>query len=74
MEDQITDSIKFDCNSSYYENKKPVLLTGEQWRKNEKKRLTNDISYHRKEDKEEMTRTKSRNDWIKKLYESLPEK
>jgi hypothetical protein len=72
MRDQITESIKFDCETSYYLDKKPILLSGEQWRAKRLKSLLSDLDYHKREHAEEVSRTESRNDWIKKLRESLP--
>lgn len=72
MIDQIEQSIKFDCSGNYYTNelKKLPANVGE-WKKSKIDKLMWDISYHTKENEEEINRTNSRNIWIKKLRESL---
>ncbi len=73
MIEQIGGSIDFDCNNEYWVEKldKIKLLTGQQWVDKEKKRLIKDISYHTKGDIEEISRVNSRNNWLKKLRDSL---
>jgi hypothetical protein len=71
MIEQITGSIDFDCDTSYYEKKEITLLTGQQWLEKEKARLLRDLTYHGKEDMEELERVSGRNHWIKALRDSL---
>jgi hypothetical protein len=69
MISQIEDSIKFDCNTTYYGEVK--LLSGEDWLKKEKENCIRSIEYHTKENNEEIERVSSRNQWIKQLKNSL---
>jgi hypothetical protein len=71
MIDQLTRSIKFDCNTEYYTNNLPVELTGVNWWIKEKTRIDKDILYHEKENAKEIERTEGRNQWIKQLRDSL---
>jgi hypothetical protein len=73
MIEQIKDSIKYDCNLEYYEKEKANLkvLSGKQYKENKLKQLKWDLDYHTKENEEEIKRNNERNDWIKKLKESL---
>jgi hypothetical protein len=72
MVDQIEQSIDFDCRGNYYtdELKKFPASVGE-WRNKKIDKLMQDISYHTKENAEEINMTNSRNLWIKQLRESL---
>ena len=70
MIQQITDSIEWDCNTSYYDT--PIgRLTGREWQAAQKEQLTRDIEYHKKAYAEEVERTKNRNAWKRQLAESL---
>lgn len=73
MADQITDSIKFDCSSSYHREaiESAKLMSGEEWIPAEKKRLEDSIEYHKREHRKELARTNERTKWVKKLRESL---
>lgn len=72
MQEQIKGSIDFDCDTSYYDNKSITKLTGQQWKESRLKTLLKDIAYHTHENGKEVSRTESRNLWIKQLRESLP--
>jgi vacuolar-type H+-ATPase subunit I/STV1 len=68
---QITNTIKWDCDVSYYEEKKLVKLNGREWLTDRIEDVIKDIKYHTEKYEEEEKRTKGRNEWISKLKESL---
>jgi flagellar motility protein MotE (MotC chaperone) len=70
MIEQITQSIDFDCNESYYQE---VIhqKTDSAWVADKIKELNEDIQYYTKEDKEEIKRCKERTKWIQALKKSL---
>lgn len=75
MINQINESIRFDCEGSYYDD----LLTrlkppsAEKWKTRKFKEILRNISYHKEELAKEIERTNGRNKWIECLYDSLPE-
>ncbi len=73
MADQITESIKFDCSSNYHRESlaSAKLMSGAEWILAEKERLEKSIDYHKKQHQEELDRTNNRNEWVKKLRDSL---
>lgn len=71
MTEQLTESIRFDCNEDYYQERKPKLKTGEQWRVEQIAAALRDVDYHTRERDEEVARTESRNQWIAALRGSL---
>ena len=73
MISQITESIKFDCDVSYYMRNllKLQLLTGEQYLEKKIAQSLKDILYHQEEYANEVRRVDNRNRWIKQLKESL---
>lgn len=73
MSDQIIESIKFDCGSTYHQRRLESLrlLTGAEWKASERKRLQESIAYKKSEYQKEIERTNKRNDWLKKLRDSL---
>lgn len=71
MEQQIVDSIEFDCNEDP-ETESP-LLTGEEWARNRIECLRDDIALSQKRHAEEVERTAQRNAWIKALRAALPQ-
>lgn len=71
MVDQITSSIKFDCNTDYYTRQKPKELTGKEWKEQEFQKRLRDLDYHKKGHIEEVQRVEGRNIWVKQLRESL---
>ncbi|MBU2052490.1 hypothetical protein KKH13_04775 [Patescibacteria group bacterium] len=71
MKEQIETSIKGDCNTSYYIENAPKLLTGEQWKEKEIKDILWNLDYYSKEDIKEKDRIAGRNLWTKQLRESL---
>lgn len=70
MRKQITESIDFDCDASYYSSETP-RLSGAEWMAQRREKLKRDIAYHEKEHKAEVERTNQRNEWIRLLRESL---
>lgn len=74
MISQITESISFDC-SDYHTNRldKLKLLSPQEWKHKEMKRALTDLNYHQKGNSDELGRCRSQNNWIDKLYASLPE-
>lgn len=71
MESQLKDSIDHDCNTSYLTT--PVKKTGQQWRADQIERLERNIPNYRQNYQEEIDRTNNRNEWNRKLIESLKE-
>jgi len=71
MVQQITDSIKWDCNNSYLLDNPPKLLGGNEWLSQKTAKVLKDIEYHTKENQEEIERAKTRTMWIKQLRNSL---
>ncbi len=73
MADQIRESIKFDCGTSYHREAIDAakLLTGPEWIASEKKRLEDSMEYHRRGHQEDLDRNNARNEWVKKLRDSL---
>lgn len=72
MEDQILQSISFDCVNDYYKIENVKQLTGDEWKRNKMETTLRDLNYHKKEYDEEIIKVTLRNKWIDKLYESLP--
>lgn len=73
MADQITESMKFDCSSNYHREalESAKLMSGAEWILAEKERLEKSMEYHKKHHQEELDRTNNRNEWVKKLRDSL---
>jgi hypothetical protein len=69
MENQILESIKFDCGE--YTEGTPVSMSGSEWIERKKNKILHDLCYHQKEYKEECRRVAGRNLWLKQLRESL---
>lgn len=70
MADQITSSIRFDCDEKYYSTP-TVRVSGAEWLAAAKKRAKQDIQYHEAEYEREVDRAKSRTAWIQALRNSL---
>lgn len=75
MIDQIIKSIEFDCSGNFYETRlrEAKQLTVSDWKAKKIHDTLWNLNYHQKEYIKERSRVQSRNEWIKKLYESLPE-
>jgi len=71
MISQITDSIKFDCDNSYYLEKEPKLLASAEYISKRTNKLLKDLDYHTKENEKEIDRAEGRTLWIKQLRDSL---
>lgn len=73
MADQITESIKFDCDSNYHREaiESAKLMSGAEWILAEKNRLEDSIEYHNREHQKELARTNERTEWVKKIRDSL---
>ncbi|MFJ2541067.1 hypothetical protein [Pseudomonas sp. NPDC087614] len=70
MIQQITDSLKWDCDTSYYATPTPVL-SGLEWLESAKEKTISSIAYHKKAYADEVARTEQRNTWISALRASL---
>lgn len=71
MRTQLTDSIKFDCDTSYYTSQSVQLMTGKQWKEAELAKINSSIKYATESfDKENATVARN-NAWVKALKESL---
>jgi hypothetical protein len=71
MADQLTESIRFDCSESYYEEHKPKQKAGAEWLADRIAKATRDVEYHTTEHAKEVERTESRNSWLDALRNSL---
>jgi len=71
MVEQITSSIDFDCNTEYYRDNPPQMLTREKYLETHTARALRDIDYYTRENRKEIDRVNNRNVWIKQLRESL---
>lgn len=71
MVKQIGISIESDCDTKYYTDQKPTLLSGQQWKEKRIAGLLKDIAYHSEEHTKELDRIASNNTWLKQLRESL---
>lgn len=73
MIQQITDSIKFDCGSTYYQEAFEALAktTVQEFASQSKEKAMKDVVYHRKSLAEERKRVDDRNEWKRQLLASL---
>lgn len=71
MLEQITESIKWDCNDSY--DKAPELLDGATWREKKIGEARRDLAYAEQHEAEERHRCETRSLWVKALRDSLVE-
>jgi len=73
MIQQLTDSIKWDCDLKYYEkNLKEIKpMSGLEWRALEIKDAKYNVEYHTKKYAEDVDRVNSRNIWVSRLKQSL---
>lgn len=69
MVSQLTDSIKWDCNTSYYDE--PVKKLPIDWLRETRDRLEKSIAYHDEEHSKEVERTNGRNEWVRQLKNAL---
>jgi len=71
MIEQLTTSMQHDDMAGYYNDNPIIKLDGEAWRRKQIKEASQEIEYQTKEKTGEIERTKSRNEWIKELRNSL---
>jgi hypothetical protein len=71
MIDQIKESIRFDCDTSYYEKHMPTKLSGQEWLDNKIVKINKDIKYHTDEHEMEKNMVESKTKWINALYGSI---
>lgn len=71
MLEQLDSSIKFDCDTSYYDNNQPTRMTGAEWREDRISSAFESIEYHTKGHADEIASTHKRNEWIRLLRESI---
>ena len=71
MQRQITASIEWDCDTSYYEEYTPTKQIGVEWLASYKKRLEQDIKRYTKKYAEEVERCAGRTEWVQALKKSL---
>lgn len=69
MEQQILESIKFDCNTKY--DTEPVCESPDQWYESTVQQLRDDVAYYEEHQRQEVERVHGRNQWVKTLRESL---
>lgn len=70
MLDQLTKSMKFDCNDEYYLEVIPQY-DPQQWLSEKVEKAKHNIEYHRDHYKQECERCKERSDWVNQLRSSL---
>lgn len=68
---QLTDSIDFDCDTSYYKKQKVEKMSGEVWRSTNIARIAKSIEYHTRELEKEKASVAKRNQWVNDLKASL---
>lgn len=75
MTSQITESIDFDCDTKYNNERiiETVTQTYPEWLKSKKEKLTWDIQYHQEHLEKDIARDNERSSWIKQLIDSLPD-
>jgi hypothetical protein len=69
MRDQLTESMKWDCDGSYDEA--PERLSGPVWHTEALSKAHKSLAYHREESEKERERCAARNKWVRDLRESL---
>lgn len=70
---QLEESIRFDCDKSYYLNNPPVLLSGAQWLAAEVAQVQGIIDYHQNAYEKECANAERKNEWLQQLLTSLKE-
>jgi hypothetical protein len=69
MIQQIEESIKWDCGTSFLT--KPKLLTATEWLNKKTEKALHGIEYHSEENAKEVQRTNERTSWVRELKKSL---
>lgn len=74
MVSQIEESISFDCNTEYNNERivSAVTQTYSDWLKSKKEKLIWDINYYEEQLAKENQRNDERSNWVKNLIDSLP--
>ena len=70
MQEQIKQSIDFDCNERRYSTP-TARLTGDAWAEEQRTQLLRDVRYHEKEHAAEVDRAAARTLWIQALRDAL---
>jgi len=73
MIQQLSDSMKWDCDSDYYIRQlmELKLMSGKEWKERQIEDAEHDVRYYGEEYKEEVQRAESRTKWIQQLKQSL---
>jgi len=71
MIEQITESIKWDCNNEYCPKHPPQLLSVVEWRNSRTAKALRDIDYHTNKHLKEVGRSRERTEWVQELKKSL---
>lgn len=72
MEQQIAESIRFDCNTTYLDNVPPVVCAAD-WLANAKAEAARKVANYSEEWAKELDRVASRNRWVEQLRASIPQ-
>jgi len=70
MIEQLETSINFVCSTGDW-SKIPPIVSGEEWRSNQIKKMLRSLDYNTRENLREIERTDGRNRWIEELYVSI---
>ena len=71
MEEQITESIRFDCGTDR-DSDPPKPITGPEWHEQRLEIASKDVEYHTKELAKAIACAKERREWVEALIESVP--
>jgi hypothetical protein len=72
---QLTDELKFSGYNEEEQNRyysKPVLLTGEEWLKEQLRRALKDCEYHAEQYAKDLERVRENNEWLDGFLATLP--
>lgn len=72
MQNQIEESMEFDCCYPFSEEKEAEPLSGGEWVKRERETAARSLAYHSTEYAAEVKRVNERNQWVQDLRWSLP--
>lgn len=74
MVSQIKESIDFDCDTKYNNERivETVTRTYSEWLESKKEKLIWQINYHEENLAKDLARDKNRSEWVKNLIDSLP--
>lgn len=72
MVQQIEESIKFDCESSWAAQElRREPLSGAAWKEQKREQLTRDVAYHQEHHEDDVRRAAERTAWVRALRDSL---